>query len=140
MRKLLLAVLLVWASVSFVGCGSGKPKVDLLLAPPPGARLPTDDEKVAWLKSDAHKRGLAWRVLCIKDDKLSDTQKDFLAVAWHKTEPEDQWHDRWIEEGDTQADAAYALDIALQGAPTHPAEQPKPHKPKLYCPPELRGD
>ena len=102
-------------------------------------RKPSDHDKVALLRAEAAKRGIKWEVWCIYWAKPD--QEGFQAEAHRKGEPDDEYHDRWMMDGYTQAEAAYKLYFAIQGPPTHPAESHEEvRREKSYrriCPPAL---
>jgi hypothetical protein len=106
---------------------------------------PTDKQKIALLRAEARERGLKWRIFCTEWNK--DPRYQFLGEATFRNAPfsfykEEGGKGMWLEPGTTQADAAYALYLSIQGAQTHPAERKEPDPPehRHYCPPELRGD
>lgn len=102
----------------------------------------TREQKITLLRTEAKKRGLSWRVVCMP--WVEEGHNNMLAIAHRRGIADaDDHNDRWIEEGNTQEDAAYALYIAIQGDPTHPAEPiqpPMPEKRHKMCAPELRGN
>jgi hypothetical protein len=112
--------------------------------PLPVKKEPTDKEKIALLRVEAHKRHITWVIFC--------TEQGFQGGAWptgtispidpyHPFTYEDGATDGWVEQGDTQANTAYKLYISIQQIPNwHPGhrEREKTNKTKI-CPPELRG-
>ena len=115
-------VLIITLLVSLIGCTT--------YVTPSGQKIPerrlTDADKFGLLRAEAEKRGLRWRVFCTS--YYTDEKENYLAVAEHKEAPEHAQYmedgrlDTWMEEGATQADAAFALYNSIQGAPTHPKE------------------
>lgn len=107
----------------------------------------TDKQKIALLRVEAHKRGLKWRIFCM--DWQDDPNHQFMGEAAPHDGTFNLYIEHggkglWLEEADTQANAAYALYLAIQDSQTHPVEaeneKPKNHEHKKFCPPELRGD
>jgi hypothetical protein len=145
LRILLMSVLLV-------GCyRTQKPDVSkddtqrlmeqLVSAPEPKSL--SSHEKLELLRTEAKKLGMGWRIYCISWAKPDE--KGFQAEAWRKNESSADdapyVHDRWMIDEYTQADAAYALYLSIQGYPTHPKHEPSAaKKEKEYrrlCPPEM---
>lgn len=134
-----LAVVLVLAA----GCGYQKISVPVNDTK---TETLTDEQKIALLRAEAHKRGMQWRVWCVWWN-----ENNFQAEAWRKGESkaiDSDWelHDRWMEMGTTQVNAAYKLYFAIQNEPTHPKKTPEEiqgplliHKNKM-CPPDIRGE
>jgi hypothetical protein len=87
----------------------------------------TDKQKIDLLRTEAHKRGLHWHILC-EDYETPD--KQFFAYAADAKEPsgakyiEDgavkPW---WAENGSTQADAAYRLYLKIIGTEGRPGDK-----------------
>jgi hypothetical protein len=107
---------------------------------------PTDKEKISLLRTEAHKRGLTWYVICF-DSPSRDPGDTFFAAAFvsakamHATYIEDGAEPWWAEHGASQADAAYALYKSIQQMPNvHPDHKPVEEHEHKYCPPELRGN
>ncbi len=101
----------------------------------------TDAQKIDLLRQEAKKQGMAWDVFCTK--WYEDEPESFLGAAHRVGERADDLHDRWLESAPTQADAAYALYLSIQGAPTHPArppDKPNPHRPYICPMPRLHGE
>jgi hypothetical protein len=138
-------------TVLLVGCGQQNapfvadkgPSGAITIVPKPVPE-PTDAEKIALLRAEAHKRGMRWRIWCI----WWEEKDDFQAVAWrgHGPEPNLGEADLWMVSKPTQADAAYQMYFDIQGFPSHPAEEYRKHEERKQqilkhkvCPPELRG-
>lgn len=103
----------------------------------PEAHDPTDEEKIDLLRTEAKNRGLQWEIICTK--KYTDDPEDFLAFAYWPGSDDDE-HDRWIQDGNNQADAAYALFESIQGPATHPADKNKKKEKEralTICPPPI---
>lgn len=86
----------------------------------------TDQQKIDLLFTKADELGLKFEIFCTRF-RVSD-KDGFQGCAHRRTEPDDYTSDRWMQTGKTQADAAYALYISIQGAPTHPG------RPRYVCP------
>lgn len=107
---------------------------------------PSDKEKVALLRAEAHKRGIRWSVRC-NDGWSDEADKAFIGFANDKKEAADagQYIEEgalpwWYAYGSTQTDAAYNLYISIQQDPVMPKHRTiEKKKPKTYCPPEIRG-
>lgn len=132
---------MLFLSVVLVGCGQQKLSVPTQNGKSETVKQRdlTDHDKVALLRAEAAKRGIRWRVWCIW--WAQPDQPGFMGSAYRKGEPDDQYHDRWLETGYTQAEASYKLYVSIQGDPTHPAEEREEvKKEKEYrrvCPREL---
>lgn len=106
---------------------------------------PSDKDKIALLRAEAHKRGLRWYVHCAE---IQPTPHDkFFASATDKREKPGagQYIEQgalpwWAEYGETQADAAYKLYFSIQQAPNvYPYHRPAEEHDHKFCPPEIRG-
>ena len=100
----------------------------------------TKEAVTSALNAKTKAMGLHWRAFCVFD-YTGDPNFKFLAVAHYPGGDNDNY-DRWMERGATQLEAAQALLVALDGAPTHPKVIPKPKpEPQHHeiCPPEWAG-
>jgi hypothetical protein len=99
----------------------------------------TDKQKIAELRQEANKRGLQWHIFCTGQEDI-DPRDAFQGTAWHRGVTDDETTDRWMEDGKTQAEAAYKLFASIQGPPTHPAEKKRETEAGEICTvPELIG-
>lgn len=103
----------------------------------------TREQKIALLRTEAKKRGLSFKVVCLP--WVEEGNGDFLGVAWNRTVEENEQTDRWLVTANSQEDAVYRLYNSIQGAPTHLGRAPGPGnkgnvKTRKMCPPALRGD
>lgn len=103
----------------------------------------TREQKIKLLRTEAKKRGLAFKVVCLS--WVEEGNGDFLGVAWNRGVEDTDQTDRWMEEGNSQEEATYALYHSIQGAPTHLGRVPGPGnkgnvRTRKMCPPALRGD
>lgn len=104
---------------------------------------PSDKQKIALLRAEAHNRHLRWKVWC------ADLGPDWQFQGW-AVPPGDDWgvyieegaRPDWNAHGTTEAEAAYNLYIEIQQPPNgEPRHDPSRHNgQKKHCPPELHGD
>lgn len=122
--------------ITVTGDGTGDGKAAAVVVQ---ERKLTDEQKFTLLRTEARKRGLKWKIICLGG--LGD--RGFAGWAVRKREPFTQY----VEEGGkgswwavhsnrTQADAAYELYQAIQGNPDEPIHR----KAKPECPPILEGE
>jgi hypothetical protein len=92
----------------------------------------TDAQKIDLLRKKARELHLQWHVFCTGAEDI-DPNAAFQGTAWGRRVEDSDLTDRWMETGKTQADAAYALFMSIQGKPTHPAIKLHKSKEKEMC-------
>ena len=104
----------------------------------------TDAQKIALLRAEAHKRGLAWMDYCTHEEGNWQFQADAWIPGHGPMDGsyEDGSKDWWSAHSSTQAEAAYGLYVAIQGDANIPIwHRPSKGKEKSheYCPPDIGG-
>ena len=137
MKTILLASLLLTGCQSQVQLGNQQIPVRKL----------SDAQKISLLRSEAVTRGIHWRIVCMDWKDENEDPNIFLAEAAYIGEPLTLDLDQgskglWIEEGRTQAEAAWNLYSSIQGPKTNHAHEGIHIKPRAHriCPPELHSD
>lgn len=133
MKKLLMLL----AVVGLFGCDDPHDNAPVMMAGmlPASAQhkkpIPSEDEVIAGLRTEAQKHGLRFEVFCVPGyGRHADT---YQASAFDKRHPKDALYveagamDWWADTGDTPAEAAYALYLRLVN--NSPATQHPDHRP-----------